>query len=56
MYPNIDNSAVNNEIIKNFDMAVDLVYNPTKTKFLQIAIGEGKDCYRWIAYASWSSG
>ena len=42
MYPNIDNSAVNNEIMKNFDVAVDLVYNPTKTKFLQIAIGEGK--------------
>ena len=42
MYPNIDNSAVNNEIMKNFDVAVDLVYNPTKTKFLQIATEEGK--------------
>lgn len=42
MYPNVDKSAVNNDIIKNFDVAVDLVYNPTKTKFLKIATEEGK--------------
>ena len=42
MYPNIDKSAVGNDIMKNFDVAVDLVYNPTKTKFLQIATEEGK--------------
>ena len=42
MYPNVDKSVVDNNIIKNFEVAVDLVYNPTRTKFLQIAIEEGK--------------
>ena len=42
MYPNIDKSAVGNNIMQNFDVAVDLVYNPMKTRFLQIAIEEGK--------------
>lgn len=42
MYPNIKNSVVNNDIVKNFEIAVDLVYNPTKTKFLKIAEEEGK--------------
>lgn len=42
MYPNIDNSAVNEEVLKNFNIAVDLVYNPTQTKFLQLATKEGK--------------
>jgi len=42
MYPNSDKSAVSKNIMKNFDVAVDLVYNPMKTKFLQMAIEEGK--------------
>ena len=42
MYPNSDKSAVGNNIMQNFDVAVDLVYNPMKTRFLQIAIEEGK--------------
>lgn len=42
MFPNVDNSAVSKEVIKNFDLAVDLVYNPTQTKFLQFATEEGK--------------
>ena len=42
MFPNVDNSAVSKEVIKNFDVAVDLVYNPTQTKFLQFATEEGK--------------
>lgn len=42
MYPNSNKSAVGNNIMKNFDVAVDLVYNPMKTRFLQIAIEEGK--------------
>lgn len=42
MYPNIDESVVNHEIIKKFDMVIDLIYNPTKTKFLQMAEEEGK--------------
>ena len=33
---------VNKEVIKNFEVVVDLVYNPMKTKFLQFAKEEGK--------------
>lgn len=42
MYPNINESVVGKEILKNFDIAVDLVYNPTQTKFLNMATEEGK--------------
>lgn len=42
MYPNVDNAAVSKEVLKNFDVAVDLVYNPTKTKFLKFATDEDK--------------
>jgi len=37
MYPNIDSSAVTEEIIKRFKYAVDLIYNPEKTLFLKRA-------------------
>ena len=42
MFPKIYDSAVNKEVIKNFEVVVDLVYNPMKTKFLQFAKEEGK--------------
>lgn len=42
MFPKVDNSAVTKEVVKKFDIAVDLVYNPTQTKFLQFATEEGK--------------
>lgn len=38
MYPNIDATPVNEEILRKFDVAVDIIYNPLKTKF--ITIGE----------------
>lgn len=41
MYPNVETSAVNEEILKNFKVACDIVYNPEKTKFLEIAKKEG---------------
>ena len=37
MYPNIDSSPLDEEILKRFDIAVDIVYNPKTTKFLQLA-------------------
>jgi shikimate dehydrogenase len=37
MYPNIDSSPLDEEILKRFDIAVDIVYNPKITKFLQLA-------------------
>ncbi|EGT3617283.1 shikimate dehydrogenase [Clostridium perfringens] len=37
MYPNIDSVSVSEEIIKNFKVAVDIVYNPLETKFLKLA-------------------
>lgn len=37
MYPNVDSVAVSEEVIKNFKVAVDIVYNPLETKFLKLA-------------------
>ena len=42
MYPNIDCSVVDREIIKYFEVAIDLIYNPIQTKFLKLAYQEGK--------------
>lgn len=37
MYPNIENSPVTEEIIKQFLAVVDIIYNPRDTKLLQLA-------------------
>ncbi|SKA81791.1 shikimate dehydrogenase [Caloramator quimbayensis] len=37
MFPNIDSSPADREIIKNFSAAIDLIYNPYKTLFLKDA-------------------
>lgn len=37
MYPNINNSPVEEEVLKNYDVAIDLIYNPTETVFLRYA-------------------
>ena len=37
MYPNVDNSPVDKEIIASFNFAMDIVYNPLETKFLKIS-------------------
>lgn len=42
MYPKVENSPVGAEIIKNFASAVDLIYNPQRTLFLQYAEAAGK--------------
>lgn len=36
MYPNINVSPVTEDIIRNFDALVDLIYNPIETKFVNI--------------------
>lgn len=41
MYPDIENTPVPEEIIKRFDTAVDVIYNPKKTKFLVLAEENG---------------
>lgn len=41
-YPNIENSPVSKEIIKNFNALFDLVYNPKETKFLKYGKELGK--------------
>ena len=40
MYPNVEYNLVSKEILKNFKIAVDLIYNPIETKFLK----EAKEC------------
>ena len=37
MYPNVEDNLVNKEILKNFKIAIDLIYNPFETKFLKEA-------------------
>lgn len=37
MYPNISNSPVKEEVLKNYDVAIDLIYNPIETVFLRYA-------------------
>lgn len=37
MYPNISDSPAPKDIIKNFKSLIDLVYNPSETKFMQLA-------------------
>ncbi len=35
MYPHIHNSPVDKEVLKNFEVAIDLIYNPIETEFLK---------------------
>ena len=37
MYPNVGVSPVDEEVIKRFTAAVDIVYNPLRTEFLNLA-------------------
>lgn len=37
MYPNINFSPVNKDILQNYSVAIDLIYNPKKTLFLKMA-------------------
>lgn len=41
MYPNVDDCVVKEDVIKKFKYAVDLIYNPTETKFLKMARENG---------------
>ncbi|KMT21324.1 shikimate dehydrogenase [Clostridium cylindrosporum] len=37
MYPNIDSTPIDKNIISKFDVALDIIYNPSETLFLKIA-------------------
>lgn len=41
MYPNTDESIVDRDVLRRFDIAADLVYNPSATAFLRAAKREG---------------
>ena len=41
MYPNIRDNLVSKKILKNFKIAIDLIYNPIETKFLSEARKSG---------------
>lgn len=45
MYPKIDESPVDESVIKNFNVLIDIVYNPRKTKFLKIGEELNKNVY-----------
>lgn len=42
MYPNVGISPVGEDIIKNFNSLVDLIYNPRETEFLRLGKLQGK--------------
>lgn len=42
MYPKVDASPVNEDILRNFNILVDLIYNPIETKFLEMGRKLGK--------------
>lgn len=41
MYPNTETSPISKTIFSNFNIAIDLIYNPKETKFLKEANEEG---------------
>ncbi|HCW54665.1 MAG TPA: shikimate dehydrogenase [Clostridium sp.] len=45
MYPKADASPVDEEVIKNFDVLIDIIYNPRKTRFLEIGENLNKKIY-----------
>jgi len=45
MYPNLDESPVNEKVINNFNTLIDIVYNPRETKFLKIGKELNKNVY-----------
>lgn len=45
MYPNTNNSPVNDKVINNFNALIDIVYNPKETKFLKIGRELNKSVY-----------
>lgn len=49
MYPNTLNSPVTEDILKRFDVAIDLIYNPADTKFLRLAKKNGLKCVNGIS-------
>lgn len=42
MYPNIDDSPISKEVSKKYENSIDLIYNPSETKFLSFARENGK--------------
>lgn len=42
MYPNIDDSPISEKVSKKYENSVDLIYNPSETKFLKFAKNSGK--------------
>lgn len=45
MYPNIDASPVDHKVINNFNVLIDIVYNPKETKFLKLGRELNKSVY-----------
>ena len=42
MYPNNENSPVDESVIDNFDIVMDIIYNPLETRFLEYGRKKGK--------------
>ncbi|WP_238948951.1 shikimate dehydrogenase [Clostridium sp. YIM B02569] len=45
MYPNVDVSPVGHKVIDNFNVLIDIVYNPKETKFLSLGRELNKSVY-----------
>lgn len=42
MYPKVDDTPVNEDIINNFNSLIDIIYNPRETRFLKIGKNSNK--------------
>lgn len=42
MYPNISNAPVDEDIVKNFDVIMDLIYNPLETNLIKYGVDNEK--------------
>ncbi|MDE6593355.1 MAG: shikimate dehydrogenase [Oscillospiraceae bacterium] len=55
MFPKVDACPVTEEIIKNSGFVFDVIYNPEKTKLLQIAEESGIPCCGGMAMLVWQA-
>lgn len=55
MFPKVDNCPVSEEVISHCDCVFEVIYNPNKTKLIQIAESQGKKAIGGMAMLVWQA-
>lgn len=55
MFPKVDNCPVSEEVISHCDCVFEVIYNPNKTKLMQIAESQGKKAIGGMAMLVWQA-